>query len=188
MAGGFGGADCRRHLGRYSRRSLSRTTRMLCAAQPARPRPVGAKVFLPVYVRVLLQPLRHHSLPADHTIQTALSRLAWLLGCGLCAGVDCQLVHEPVWAATPRHPKRAGRNRRKRTRDGRAGAARSLTNVSAWQEPFLRTPSRQRLPHWAKNACAQYRVLHLLSRDGQRAAGGTCSIHCAGARSPLPVS
>src|SRR4051812_45304250 len=98
MVGGFGSAGCGNQLGFHPRRGLTRTTRLLSAAQRASSALMGTQVLLLIYLRVLLQPLRRYLFSSHYSLQTSVSGLAGLSDRGIRAGLDSQSLYEPVRA------------------------------------------------------------------------------------------
>src|SRR5436305_11599243 len=82
-----------------ARGDLPRAARVLRGTLQKRAQPAGAKVFLPVHLRILLQPLRHGLLPDPHPLPAAAGRLAGVPDRLLRPGGDRQRLHELVRTA-----------------------------------------------------------------------------------------
>src|SRR5688572_23902785 len=81
---------------------------MVPAQEQDVPLAVAAEVLLPLYLRILLQPLRDDLLPDPDAVQTADRRLARVCAVLLRAGAGRQRISEPVCAAARGHPAGQG--------------------------------------------------------------------------------
>src|SRR6266581_586730 len=79
---------------------------------------MAAEILLPVYVRILLQPLCSGDLPGHHAFQASLSRLARLSALPIRAGLGLERLHGCVCAFTPRHSPRTARDQVEKSGSG----------------------------------------------------------------------
>src|SRR5262245_2206503 len=107
MAGGVGGAHCHHLLDLHARRSLPRAARILRQVQPQGWQPVATKVLLLFtceycfshYVTLFLLLITGYKLLYENWRGYLIAgfALVWMAN-----------LYELVWAASARHPKRAG--------------------------------------------------------------------------------
>jgi hypothetical protein len=95
----------------HPRRNIPGAARMVLAPEPRLPAVGGAQVFLPVHLRVLLQPLRHRVLSLPHRLHDCRERMARLYHRRVLARLDREHVYEPVRTTPPRHQARRCRDR-----------------------------------------------------------------------------
>ena len=91
----------------HTRSHLSRDAGVLPNQEPDGQYGPAAQVLLPVYLRVLLQPLRVGDLSRHHAFQAAVSGLARLSDLLIRVGLGLQLLHQHLQPPAPEHQARA---------------------------------------------------------------------------------
>src|SRR5712671_5091206 len=105
-----GDSDCFRGMDNHSRRSFPGIARLLQTEERVRSYALAAQVFLPLHLRILLQPLRCSSLSDNHPVPAHLSRLARISGFTFRAGLDCEFLHGSVCPSEVRYSSGANRD------------------------------------------------------------------------------
>ena len=87
-------SGCVRRMDGHPRGSISRASRILPEAVQGFAGRFAEEVLLPVYLRLLLQPLCGDLFPVPYAIQATICRLAGILISTFCAGLDLKYLHE----------------------------------------------------------------------------------------------
>jgi hypothetical protein len=108
----------------HPRRGISRTSGILPNPSLHLAQPVPAQIFLSVYLRILLQPLRGNLFFADHSLQAAVPGLARLSDCIFRPGLGSQPIHRHLQPPAPGYQAGKNRNRCQGTASRRRQTAR----------------------------------------------------------------
>ena len=96
------------------------------------------KILLPLYLRILFQPLHQFYISCHHSVQATLRRLARLSSGIFCFGLDCQLEYEPLRLPQTKSKSRENRSQTKRHRSKRRPIRKIINRILRSREPALR--------------------------------------------------
>ena len=96
------------------------------------------KILLPLYLRILFQPLHQFYISCHHSVQATLRRLARLSSGIFCFGLDCQLEYEPLRLPQTKSKSRENRSQTKRHRPQRRPIRKTINQIFRSREPALR--------------------------------------------------